>query len=292
MKKNSILIIIICLLVVTIGLILLEGYSINKIENIKEFYYGYSGGMSMINDVSYTIKCNSECKANVTLARKEYYDLPISKSKMNDLLKLLNKYRIYSWNGFNKELSITDGASFHLDVTDQKGETIEARGYGRFPNNHNEFKEELNKLINSCLNDKYLYRDLDEEYNGFMGVDRRYSIRINSENNTGHDKFLINSQEELDALNKLFNNEIEIDGINFGYDLIFLQYVSGSKSVMYSTDGVYIKDNKVTIKIDESLPDDYFDSKPNCLVGVKVYGPEYKKYDTRDWVKPSTLLEG
>ena len=37
MKKNSILIIIICLLVVTIGLILLEGYSINKIENNNQY---------------------------------------------------------------------------------------------------------------------------------------------------------------------------------------------------------------------------------------------------------------
>ena len=288
-KKTKILLLSVIIVGLIIGIFcIVNETNYKKITNIQEFNYNYSGGWAVNDNVNYEITCVKKCTANIRLERQEYNDIPLSDSTMSELVKLLNKYKISKWNGFDKRVDWTDQASFNLKIKINRSNTISASGYGRFPNNHFEFKDELNKLMRKCMTKDYLVRDLDEEYKGHLGVDRRYSIGIDSNNNTNYKQFMIDSEKELDALNNIFNNEIDITDVDFKTYILFLKYIPGNNE-KYDLKGVFIRDNKLVIEENNYIPDSYYDIKSNYLIGALVYRGDIKGVDTSDWIRPSTV---
>ena len=66
-------------------------------------------------------------------------------------LKLMNKCRLLSWDGFNgkRPTGIKDGTIFILKANVNEGKEIYATGSQRFPRHYRVFKDGLNEILNN-----------------------------------------------------------------------------------------------------------------------------------------------
>ena len=66
-------------------------------------------------------------------------------------LKLMNKCRLLSWDGFNgkRPKGIKDGTIFILKANVNEGKEIYATGSQRFPRHYRVFKDGLNEILNN-----------------------------------------------------------------------------------------------------------------------------------------------
>ncbi|MBQ7670990.1 MAG: hypothetical protein IJS45_09765 [Clostridia bacterium] len=64
-------------------------------------------------------------------------------------LKLMNKYRLFSWDGFHgkRPKGIKDGTDFIFKATVNEGKELYATGSQRFPRHYRDFKDGLNDLL-------------------------------------------------------------------------------------------------------------------------------------------------
>ena len=67
----------------------------------------------------------------------------------NELMQVLDKYDIYSWNGFDEvDEEVLDGMGFTLFIKLSDGTIISANGNNRFPKEYFEFKKSMIELVN------------------------------------------------------------------------------------------------------------------------------------------------
>ena len=150
MKKTFILIFIF-----VISLFVITGCAkSNKIESdIISFTYEY--GSYNNGYYKYTIFVSVE--ENMVMFTAEGHNgvnLNINKeidsSYLNQLSDIINDNKIYEWDGFHKsEDDVMDGYSFKLNIGYKNGETIDASGYMKYPDNYDNCHEALLKFLKS-----------------------------------------------------------------------------------------------------------------------------------------------
>ena len=253
-NKKRFIIIIICLcLLVGIGCVgyIVKDFWAKKVNGIKEFNYHYFGGWNTKSNVNYRIKCVDRCIGDFNIKGTDYRGVSISDETMDELIKIINKYRVSAWDGFNSRYDITDAASFGLEIKTDEDDVINAEGYASFPRQHNEFRDELNKLFSN-----YNYSDSKVKSIKYVG---KYEKKYHSDKPSkydGYDKFYIDSLEEGDELNKSFGTNIDFNKVDFDKNVVLMQYIStGSGSNIFELDDVIDNYGIVELKVEEHLPD-------------------------------------
>ena len=124
----------------------------NKIEsdiNSFTYYYGsYNAGYYKYtisveeNKVMFSVQGHNGVNLNIN---KE-----IDSSYLNELSKIIDENKIYEWDGFHKrEDDVMDGYSFELNIGYKNGETIDASGYMKYPDNYDNCHKALLVFLQS-----------------------------------------------------------------------------------------------------------------------------------------------
>lgn len=144
-----VLLIILCILL----LVLKKEKKVHSISNIKSFTFSYTAGYAVNSYVRYEVNLKDD-KYVVTIKPLHQSEdnlkvITVDNSFMINLEKVLNKYEVSKWNGFNKtNNNVLDGDSFHLSIVMKDGESISSSGYMAWPKNYGEVKVELDNLFN------------------------------------------------------------------------------------------------------------------------------------------------
>ena len=152
--KRRIIVAIIILFVV-LGIVLYVFYKRKsiKISNIKRFHFSYSVGYHYEASFIYNVDI-VDGKYQATIKKEgvtieDAKKVIITKKDVNKIEEILKKYKVNSWNGFNKSNKyVLDGDSFSLYVTFEDETEIDASGYMMYPKNYNNVQGELDKLFN------------------------------------------------------------------------------------------------------------------------------------------------
>ncbi len=127
-------------------------------SNIKSFYLGYGGGLSLRDsDVDYELNFeDNKYIAKVKpsgVADENKLVVEVSKDVVEKLSEILKKYKVNKWDGFNKsQQNVMDGSSFSLSIDLASDEEIYATGYMVWPKNYREVRNELDSLFMNIYN--------------------------------------------------------------------------------------------------------------------------------------------
>ena len=147
MKKKVLLILSIILILVIVLILFIIGYRKNEaIKNdIVTFSYETSGstGYSKYNISENGKKIIFSYESDI-FGRKDI-NKEIDKYYLEKLLKIVNDYNIYEWDGFDESIEgeFMDGTSFNFEIVFKDGKTIKASGYEATPDN---YKEAINAI--------------------------------------------------------------------------------------------------------------------------------------------------
>ena len=152
MKK--ILIVLTIIILLSIGGIIIM-FSIKRkvdIVNITKLHLSYSTSTMMNGNVIYEIeykdnKYNLHIKPNM-VPDEEAIDTEISKEDILKIEEILNKYKVYKWDGFQKsDKYVLDGNSFSFWVYFDEDKDIHASGYMMYPDNYGNVESELENIF-------------------------------------------------------------------------------------------------------------------------------------------------
>lgn len=150
--KKIIVVVLLLLVIVFINVLLFHNSKRNqKVLSIKSLNFYYSQWSMANSGVRYELNCKGDC----TLLYKAHgvpFDNPIEykvdKSTVLELEKLLNKYEVFKWNGFNKtDNNVLDGDSFSFSVVMGNDDIISASGYMKWPIHYWEVKKGLDTIF-------------------------------------------------------------------------------------------------------------------------------------------------
>lgn len=160
MKVKIVIISLLLVIAVVLGTVLILKKPADKeLSDIESFSFYYSNGYAMNSDVRYELKK----QGSTYLAIIKPYDVPeddiisivVDNDFVNKLYNLLKRYRVSSWNGFNKtDPDVLDGDSFSISIHDSKGNSIYASGYMMYPDNYNYVENELDYMFMKIYNIK------------------------------------------------------------------------------------------------------------------------------------------
>lgn len=125
----------------------------SPIKDTKSFHFSYSVGNYTNASYSYDVELENGkyfaiYKAD-GVSEEDAFKKEISKDTVLELEKILNEYKIYKWDGFNKsDEDVLDGYSFSLNYWNQNKEDIHASGYMMYPNNYREFRSAIINFYN------------------------------------------------------------------------------------------------------------------------------------------------
>jgi len=152
--KLKILIVIIIVISVLLLFIIFRQKQKESIKDIKSIEFRYTNGYMINSDTYYKLECNNNCMLQIKRygsSNEEEYN--VDKCILNDIEKILNKYNVSSWDGFNKsDKNVLDGDTFSISIVYDNNKRISSSGYMMYPNNYKSVKEELETLFNSLTN--------------------------------------------------------------------------------------------------------------------------------------------
>lgn len=162
--KNKYLLLIIPVIIIVIIVIMCLSKKGGKITNIKSIKFFYSTGNGINESVSYELKCNNNCTITVKkegVSDEDATKIDVDKNVLDCVEKVLNKYNVSSWNGFDKNNRyVLDGNSFSLSI-DYDNKSINAHGYMMWPKNYKEVKKELDRIFMDAYNNHNNNKDVD-----------------------------------------------------------------------------------------------------------------------------------
>jgi len=122
------------------------------LKDIINFSFNYSVGYAMNCQCSYKIdyidnKFIASYKKN-GIPEEDRLKKEISSEKIKELENLLNNYKVYKWDGFNKsDKNVLDGDDFSLSITTLDKRHIRASGYESYPDNYGEVNKEIQNFF-------------------------------------------------------------------------------------------------------------------------------------------------
>ena len=150
--RKKFLIGIALILVIIVGVVIFNRYR-NK-ENydgdIASFEYSFGG----YPDEYWDYKIYTENSKTYLLGKGlNGADLNINKevdnSVLSDISNIIEKNKIYEWNGFYKKSNILDGYTFSLRIKYSDGKEVQAYGHEKYPTNYEEIHEILLNYLKS-----------------------------------------------------------------------------------------------------------------------------------------------
>ena len=122
------------------------------IRNIVSFEYSSVNGMAIDDYTKYSIECNKNlCIYVIKPDGKKESDvkkIELDNNLISELAEKLNKYNVYSWDGFDKtDKDVLDGKSFSIRIAMNDGNSIFARGYMMWPEKYKEVEKELDNFF-------------------------------------------------------------------------------------------------------------------------------------------------
>ena len=153
---------LIFLSVVVVGLLYfyptIKRYFAVQIDDVSYFSFSYTTGLIKDTTVLYKVECNDEgkeCTATVKrrgIAEEDAYKTLVDSNFMRKIRNVLVDHNVGKWNNFYKTNSHRlDGDSFTMDIKMINGETIQAHGYMKWPNNYGIVKDEFDKIFKDLL---------------------------------------------------------------------------------------------------------------------------------------------
>ena len=164
MKKTIIIIVItlVILLIITLGI--LGAIKLMKIlkdkdggrekidSNIIEFSYehgNYFGGYNEYH-LYYTEEGIAHIEAIGYNGSELNIDKDIDESVFAEIERIVNEQEIYKWDGFDEsDNDVLDGYSFSLKITYKDGQSINAHGYMKYPDNYRVASDALTDYLNT-----------------------------------------------------------------------------------------------------------------------------------------------
>ena len=127
------------------------------VDNLKSFSLSYTSGYMMNSDTRYRLTYrDGEYIANIKPRLKddeEGLEIAVNKEMMEEVSKILIKYDVGKWNGFDKvDKDVLDGNSFSFIVVLNDDKVIKASGYMKWPNNYREVVGEIEPLFMNIYN--------------------------------------------------------------------------------------------------------------------------------------------
>lgn len=165
MKKLLIIIIPIIILSTILLIIFLrpkkekeEQDEIKQITEIKHFSFDYSQGYAINSYTRYKLDCDTICIVDIKpygISEEENTVVEVDDTFVNNLIEIINKYKVIKWNGFNRVAKdVLDGDSFSFNLHAQDDISITASGYMMWPDNYREVCDEIDNLFNNLVNNK------------------------------------------------------------------------------------------------------------------------------------------
>ena len=164
MKKTIIIIVItlVVLLMITLGTFgvikLMKILNNNEGDreiidsNIIEFSYehgSYFGGYNEYH-LYYTEEGIAHIEAIGYNGSELNIDKDIDESVFGEIEKIVNEQEIYKWDGFDEsDNDILDGSSFSLKIMYKDGQSINAHGYMKYPDNYRVASDALTDYLNT-----------------------------------------------------------------------------------------------------------------------------------------------
>ena len=141
-------------LIITLIIVLKPNNSTDINSDIESFTYNYGSGEGAWNEYSITIKNG---KYNIKGVGYSESTLNINKdiksSDMDKLNSIIKENNIASWDGFDEsDNNVLDGYGFKLVVKYKNGNTIEAKGYMKYPDNYKKGHNALEEFLESFSN--------------------------------------------------------------------------------------------------------------------------------------------
>jgi hypothetical protein len=125
------------------------------VTNIERLSYSYSQGYAMNAYVRYELECKNKCILKykpLYVPEEDYKKVEVNEEVMKKLEAILNKYKIYKWDGFNKtNKNVLDGDDFHFSLSLKDGTSVSASGYMSWPKNYREATGEIISLFNKLF---------------------------------------------------------------------------------------------------------------------------------------------
>ena len=200
MKKSIIIIGII--LLIGIGVIMMVLLKPKKeINSIKSLEYRESDGRSMYGALEYTYHCGKDCTLTTKpkgVKDEDALKVEVTKEEQEELLELVKKYKVASWDGFKgSDKYVLDGSSFTLSIKTKDDVTIYASGYMKYPRNFHNFMKELEELF-ARINRKKLFIIFDHEKYKDFKIENVSKLVITKETEGGLDTEEIIEKEEIE----------------------------------------------------------------------------------------------
>lgn len=164
MKKTIIIIVItlVVLLMITLGTFgvikLMKILNNNEGDreiidsNIIEFSYEHGSYFGGYNDyhLYYTEEGIAHIEAIGYNGSELNIDKDIDESVFGEIEKIVNEQEIYKWDGFDEsDNDILDGSSFSLKIMYKDGQSINAHGYMKYPDNYRIASDALTDYLNT-----------------------------------------------------------------------------------------------------------------------------------------------
>lgn len=129
-----------------------------EIKDIKSFNFSYDKGYAMNANILYMISIeDGKYIARIKqygIAEEDAKDIVLSDEKMQEIVDILNKYKVSKWDGFRKtDKNVLDGDSFYLSIGYGEDKSISASGYMKWPDNYDEVRDELDQFFEGLLED-------------------------------------------------------------------------------------------------------------------------------------------
>ena len=143
-----------CLMIGGILMLLSGCFKSYTFTNITQLSFRYTKGYAMYADVEYTLRSNDNVYT-VTIKPHGVADenadtFIVDEAFVNEITQLLSTYKVEKWNNYRKsDLHVLDGDSFDFHIINEKGESLSALGYEKWPKNYREVKEGLDNLFMS-----------------------------------------------------------------------------------------------------------------------------------------------
>ena len=221
MKKLWIILLILVIIIAIILLLFLMNKKKIKENNldIKYMRFSYSTSTMMYGNVSYEInykdnKYIASIKPN-NKSEEEKLEIELDNKTLNNVIDVLNKYDINSWDKFSKhDKNVLDGNGFSFSLRTKDGKEITASGYMKWPTNYSEVRSGLDDIFNNLYEENYI-EDLTYLYliytNGYE-ANSETIYRIKKDN----DKYILNvknygeEEEKTITVDEDFIRKVEV----------------------------------------------------------------------------------
>lgn len=157
--RNIIIIGVVFLIIIVVSLIIifiilkpkLKAKKNINITNIQKFEFSYTKGYAMNSNIVYIMECEDDCLVTIKpydKSEQEKVEAKIDDEFIKQLEKILNKYSVSKWDGFDKAAkNVLDGDSFHVYITYDDNQRVSASGYMMWPDRYKNVRGEIDELF-------------------------------------------------------------------------------------------------------------------------------------------------